>query len=61
MKIVLGANGRSGLPQPYKVEDTRPGPADVAGVTFRHGNTLVEMSVTCSGGTPSATTTTRER
>jgi serine/threonine protein kinase len=45
----------------YKVEAAQQGPADVTGVTFRHGNTLVEMSVTCAGGTPSATTTTRQR
>jgi serine/threonine protein kinase len=45
----------------YKVKTVRPGPAKKAGIVFRNGNTLVEMVVTCTGGTPSATTTTEQR
>ncbi|GAA2590351.1 hypothetical protein GCM10010435_81250 [Winogradskya consettensis] len=43
--------------KPYKVidGDTEAGPAPE--VSFKHGNTQVTMTVTCSGGVPSATST----
>ncbi|MFB9414403.1 serine/threonine-protein kinase [Dactylosporangium matsuzakiense] len=43
--------------RPYKVDDQQPGPASSATVTFRHGNTRVTVTVTCSNGTPTAATT----
>ncbi|MFB9185688.1 serine/threonine-protein kinase [Dactylosporangium sucinum] len=45
----------------YKVETVRPGPAATATVTFRHGNDLVDVAVTCTGGTPRADVTARKR
>nr|BFE58217.1 hypothetical protein GCM10020063_027430 [Dactylosporangium thailandense] len=42
----------------WKVDDEQTGPAAVASVTFRHGNTRVTMTVTCPGGTPSLSTDT---
>jgi eukaryotic-like serine/threonine-protein kinase len=38
--------------KPYKVSDTDPGPGAAPSVTFKHGNTLVTMTVTCSAGKP---------
>ncbi|MET7400502.1 serine/threonine-protein kinase [Dactylosporangium sp. NPDC005572] len=45
----------------YKVETVTPGPAATATVTFRHGNDLVDIAVTCAGGTPRSEVTTRKR
>ncbi|WP_330186399.1 serine/threonine-protein kinase [Dactylosporangium sp. AC04546] len=45
----------------YTVETATPGPAATATVTFRHGNDLVDIAVTCAGGTPRAEVTTRKR
>lgn len=42
--------------KPYKVERVDPGPAPAAVVAFRHGNDIVQMAVTCTGGIPSAST-----
>jgi serine/threonine-protein kinase len=39
--------------KPYKVNDVDEG---AAAVVFKHGNRLVRMSVTCSGGVPSGST-----
>jgi serine/threonine-protein kinase len=39
--------------KPYKVNDVTPGPAAAPAVVFRHGNRLVQMTVTCSAGVPS--------
>jgi serine/threonine-protein kinase len=40
--------------KPYKLEDVNEGPAQAATAVFRHGNRYVRMTVTCSGGVPSA-------
>ncbi len=40
--------------KPYKVQDVDAGPASSALVVYKHGNRRVEMTVTCSGGVPSA-------
>jgi eukaryotic-like serine/threonine-protein kinase len=42
--------------KPYKVERVDPGPASPATAVFGHGNSTVQMSITCTGGVPSATT-----
>jgi serine/threonine-protein kinase len=42
--------------KPYKVKDVDAGPGSNAVATFRHGNNVVRMTVTCSGGVPSAST-----
>ncbi|MFI7540833.1 protein kinase [Actinoplanes sp. NPDC049599] len=42
--------------KPYKVNDVEEGPASSAAVVFKHGNELVRMTVTCSGGVPSGDT-----
>jgi tRNA A-37 threonylcarbamoyl transferase component Bud32 len=39
--------------KPYKVDDVNPGPGSAPTVVFRHGNRLVQMTVTCSAGVPS--------
>ncbi|KUL38022.1 serine/threonine-protein kinase [Actinoplanes awajinensis] len=41
---------------PYKVQAVDPGPASAPTVTFKHGKTLLTMSVSCTNGTPTATT-----
>jgi serine/threonine protein kinase len=43
--------------KPYKVERVEPGPALQATAAFRHGNTIVQMTITCAQGAPSATIT----
>jgi serine/threonine-protein kinase len=47
----------SSATKPYKLNsaDNSPGPSPAA--VFKHGNTYVTMTVTCSGGVPSVTTT----
>ncbi|WP_436535874.1 protein kinase domain-containing protein [Actinoplanes sp. HUAS TT8] len=40
---------------PYKVEAVEPGPAAAPTVTFKHGKSLLTMSVSCANGTPVAT------
>jgi serine/threonine-protein kinase len=42
--------------KPYKVNDVDQGPAASTAVVFKHGNRLVRMAVTCSGGVPSGST-----
>jgi serine/threonine-protein kinase len=37
---------------PYKVQSSDPGPGRSPTVVFKHGNRLVTMTVTCSGGVP---------
>ncbi|BCY09263.1 serine/threonine-protein kinase [Actinoplanes sp. L3-i22] len=41
---------------PYKVQAVEPGPAPAPTVTFKHGKSLLTMSVSCTNGTPVATT-----
>jgi serine/threonine-protein kinase len=43
--------------KPYKVERADQTPAAAPVAAFRHGVTTVVMTVTCSGGVPSASTT----
>jgi len=43
--------------KPYKVERIEPGPAMPAIAAFRHGNRIVQMTITCAEGAPSATIT----
>jgi serine/threonine-protein kinase len=43
--------------RPYKVQKVAAGPAATTGVVFKHGNSRLRVTVTCSGGQPSATTT----
>ena len=43
--------------KPYKVERIDPGPAMPAIAAFRHGNRIVQMTITCAEGAPSATIT----
>ncbi|MDT5031840.1 MAG: eukaryotic-like serine/threonine-protein kinase [Actinoplanes sp.] len=45
-----------GANKPYKVQKVEAGPSAAPFVVFRHGNSRVRMTVTCSGGEPSATT-----
>jgi hypothetical protein len=40
--------------KPYKVNDVDKGPGSSAYAVFKHGNSLVRLTVTCSGGVPSA-------
>ncbi|MGW4944232.1 serine/threonine-protein kinase [Actinoplanes sp. NPDC004185] len=40
--------------KPYKVNDVDEGPGSSAYAVFKHGNNLVRLTVTCSGGIPSA-------
>ncbi|MEU8229018.1 protein kinase [Actinoplanes sp. NPDC048967] len=40
--------------KPYKVNDVDEGPGSSAYAVFKHGNDLVRLTVTCSGGIPSA-------
>ena len=40
--------------RPYKVQSAERGPAARPAVVYKHGNTQVTMTVTCSGGRPSA-------
>jgi serine/threonine-protein kinase len=42
--------------KPYKVNEVDEGPAASPAVVFKHGNRLVRMTVTCSGGVPSGST-----
>jgi serine/threonine-protein kinase len=42
--------------KPYKVERVDAGPATSATAVFRHGNSTVQMIITCADGVPSATT-----
>lgn len=46
---------------PYKVRSVNAGPSTAATVAFVHGNRTVELTVTCDGTTPAATTTTRTK
>ncbi|MEU8612908.1 septum formation initiator, partial [Actinoplanes sp. NPDC048791] len=39
--------------KPYKVNDVDEGPGSSAYAVFKHGNRLVRLTVTCSGGIPS--------
>ncbi|GID30591.1 serine/threonine-protein kinase [Paractinoplanes brasiliensis] len=43
--------------KPYKVQSARTGPSSAAVVTFKHGNQVTTMTVTCSGGQPTESTT----
>jgi serine/threonine-protein kinase len=43
----------------YSVSTADTGPAAQAQVVFRHGNTLVQMTFSCSGGMPTEVTTVR--
>lgn len=38
--------------KPYKLEHIDPGPAPATVAAFRHGNDIVQMTVTCTGGVP---------
>jgi hypothetical protein len=40
--------------KPYKVKSVDPGPSRAPTVEFKHGNRITKMTVTCSGGVPSA-------
>ncbi|BCJ48633.1 hypothetical protein Asp14428_01080 [Actinoplanes sp. NBRC 14428] len=40
--------------KPYKVQETDPGPSSAPSVTFKHGNRLDRLTVTCSGGVASS-------
>jgi serine/threonine-protein kinase len=40
--------------KPYKVNDSDYGPGSSVYAVFKHGNDLVRLTVTCSGGIPSA-------
>jgi serine/threonine-protein kinase len=42
--------------KPYKLEQVSAGPAAQVFAVFRHGNTLVQMTVTCPGGEPTGST-----
>jgi hypothetical protein len=41
----------------YKLENYDSGPAPAPNAAFRHGNTTLVMTVTCTDGEPSAATT----
>lgn len=40
----------------YRVDSYNAGPAAAASITFKHGNDLARMTVTCADGVPSAST-----
>jgi hypothetical protein len=40
--------------KPYKAREVDAGPAAATSVTFKHGKDLITMTVTCSGGVPTA-------
>jgi serine/threonine-protein kinase len=40
--------------KPYKLKDVDPGPATAASAEFKHGNRTSTITVTCTGGIPSA-------
>ncbi len=46
--------------RPYKLKSVDPGPAQSTEVEFKHGKRLTRMTVTCSGGIPSAETVTQD-
>jgi serine/threonine-protein kinase len=46
--------------RPYKLKSVDPGPAQSTEVEFKHGKRVTRMTVTCSGGVPSADTVTQD-
>ncbi len=46
--------------RPYKLKSVDPGPAQTTEVEFKHGKRVTRMTVTCSGGVPSADTVTQD-
>ncbi|MBE1491301.1 serine/threonine-protein kinase [Plantactinospora soyae] len=46
--------------RPYKVEQVDAGPATAATAAFRHGNRVVQMTITCTDGVPSTENTVSE-
>ncbi|MBL7259484.1 serine/threonine-protein kinase [Paractinoplanes lichenicola] len=43
--------------KPFKVQSAGTGPSAAPAVTFKHGNAVTTMTVTCSGGQPAMATT----
>jgi serine/threonine-protein kinase len=46
--------------RPYRVEQVDPGPARGVTATFRHGNRMVQMNITCTDGVPSTANSTSD-
>ena len=46
--------------RPYRLKSVDPGPAQSTEVEFKHGKRVTRMTVTCSGGVPSAATVTQD-